>query len=64
MRCKIRLRHIVRNVSCISGEAAIQKKDRLVLFFVLDFIFGNGYFGILLLFFLLRLYQKFFDLLV
>lgn len=33
MRCKIRLRDIVRSVSCISGEAAIHKKIDMIFFF-------------------------------
>jgi hypothetical protein len=39
VRCKIRLRDIVRSVSCISGEAAIHdEKDRLMILFVsIDF---------------------------
>lgn len=33
VRCKIRLRDIVRSVSCISGEAAIHKKIDMIFFF-------------------------------
>lgn len=37
MRCKIRLRDIVRSVSCISGEAAIHKKIDMIFFCFVDF---------------------------